>query len=398
MGNHLGIGLYWLSSRYRKRILSNLSLATRLSFDELSLHAMAKKVLQSMARAFLEFPKLLYEKDLRDIVTCENPEVALRLIQQGQGVVFFCAHQANWELFFLDGTSRMPGVAIGKQQKNRELYQFVLKVRTRFGGTIISPKQTMSEGVKAIKEGKFLGIVGDQGLPESSFSSDFLGAKAYSTTAPALICYRTGAPLIVATMTRSQDRYRITYSDPIYPNLDAPLKAEVHRMTSESLKLLEDSILQNPHEWLWVHNRFKLDTAQHVGHPFHHDTVLIIVESMKTVRYPMVHAIYPKARLFFYSCDPADHSHFAAEVIDPHTFEKKEYRFKCVINLTNHKRLSKHFMKLAAQKVLERDDLDRLIKQRGLNPRAMPDEKIVFAIARNPQPIYENYASSPFFC
>lgn len=398
MGNYLGLCLYWLSSRYRKRILSNLSLASRLSFDEPSLHSMAKKVLQSMARAFLEFPKLLFEKDLQRIVTCENPEVALGLIERGQGVVFFCAHQANWELFFLDGTSRMPGVAIGKQQKNRELYEFVLKVRERFGGTIISPKQTMSEGVKAIKEGKFLGIVGDQGLPESSFSSDFLGAKAYSTTAPALICYRTGAPLIVATMTRSQDRYRITYSDPIYPNLDAPLKAEVHRLTSESLKILEDSILQHPQEWLWVHNRFKLDTCQHVCHPFHFDTVLVIVESMTTIRTHMLLAIYPKARLFFYSCDPADRSNPAVEVIDPYTFHKKEYRFKCVINLTKHQRLSKHFMQLAAQKVLESPDLDRLIKKRGLSPRALPDEKILFAIARNPQPIYENYASSPFLC
>lgn len=394
IGKFLGTLIYYLVPKYRKRILSNLSLASVFHFNEKQLKETAIQSLQSLATALLEFPKLYTENDLSNIVCCLNPQIADQFIKKGKGVIFFCAHQANWELFFLEGNSRMKGSAIGRPIKNSSLYELILKVRTRFGGEIIEPKQALKEGLKALKEGKFLGIVGDQGMPESSFSSLFLGMNAYSTTAPALLSYKTDSPLIVATMTKKEGKYFITYSDPILPDLEKPLKKEVERMTLASLHLLERSIIQKPSEWLWIHNRFKQETPKTVFYRFRHDTILLVVKSAKQIDFGLIKKIYPKANLSFYSLNPKDQVDNRVKYLNLKEPLPKDYRFKMVVNLTNSPIISKHFKKLSALEIVDEKALNKIIKKRGFSMPSTINEKLIYSFTRDPQDFTgEFYAS-----
>ena len=387
LGKGLGSIFYYTYPKFRKRILSNLSLAKSLKLNEGELLFLAKKSLQSVCISLLEFPKLYHEKSIQTLAHCENKEIAESIIAKGKGVIFFCAHQANWELFFLEGNSRMPGTAIGRPIKNNFLYDFILKVRTRFGGEIITPKSAMIEGVKALKNGKFLGIVGDQGMPESHFCSTFLGVNAYSTTAPALLAYKTNSPIIVATMKRNQGRYIISYSDPIIPDLKNSLREEVEKMTFKSLEILESSILQNPEEWLWLHNRFKQEPAKLVCYAYRHDTILIALDSFKEFDKKAIKKIYPKAFLYFYTFDPTDALEENDLYIDKKNPLPKDYRFKFVINLTSHKRLTTHFKKLSALKSLNITDLENHLKKEGIKKPLFMHEKLIYTLARNPSEI-----------
>ena len=74
----------------------------------------------------LEYAKFAKEKEISRVVICENPEAAQAILNEGKGIIFFCGHQSNWEVLFLEGTSRMPGVAIGRPIKNQKLYDWVL--------------------------------------------------------------------------------------------------------------------------------------------------------------------------------------------------------------------------------------------------------------------------------
>jgi KDO2-lipid IV(A) lauroyltransferase len=391
LGKILGLGIYYFFPKYRKRILSNLSLAKALQLDEEKLQKTALQSLQSLAIALLEFPKLYTEKNLEKIASCENPTLAKDYIDQKKGVVFFCAHQANWELFFLEGNARMPGTAIGRPIKNSLLYSYILKVRTRFGGEIIHPKSALKEGLKALKAGKFLGIVGDQGMPESSFQSTFLGVNAFSTTAPALLAYKTNSPLFVATMKRKNGKYLIRYSDPILPNIDHPLKEEVERMTLKSLAILEQSIIESPSEWLWLHNRFKQETPETVFYRYRHDSILIIVQQMSDIQIDKIRLLYPKAFLHFYSLNPKDQQEHVT-IIDENTPLPKDYRFKFVINLTQFKKFGRHFDHLSALLTVDEKAIDQLIIKRHLPIPKQLDEKLIFAFARNPKELLKPYA------
>ena len=139
--------------------MSNLALASSLQLDDKQILEIAKQSFENLAINCLEFPRLEVEKNLASIIHCENPEVASQLYAKGHGIIFFCAHQANWEVLFLDGTTRMKGVAIGKSIKNKRLYQWIVSIRERNGGKIIAPHNAVREGFRALKKGAFLGIV-----------------------------------------------------------------------------------------------------------------------------------------------------------------------------------------------------------------------------------------------
>ena len=69
----------------------------------------------------------------------------------------------------------MKGLAIGKPIKNKYLYERVKSIREKNGGKITVPKSALKHGLKALRRGVFLGILGDQGMPSSDFSLPFLG-------------------------------------------------------------------------------------------------------------------------------------------------------------------------------------------------------------------------------
>ncbi len=372
LGNCLGPLLFYCMKKFRKRTLSNLSLAYRASLSKAELIKLAKKSFQNLAINCLEYAKLSQIKKISSIVTCENPEEAKALIDQGIGVIFFCGHQANWELLFLEGTSRMPGVAIGRPIKNKYLYNWVLSIREKFGGTIIPPKDAVRKGFIALKKGKFLGIVGDQGMPESTYHFDFFGVRAWTTPVPAILSYKAKCPIVVATIKRTKNRYSIHYSSPIWPNLDAHMEEEIHRLMKMSLKLLEDSIRENPAQWLWQHNRWKQETPVHVYYRFRHDSILIILPNnkeklsellphIKTMR-----EIYPQAFLTLLIPEGIKPPFKECEAI---SYRKEEelficdYRFKLVFNFTEVSKLATHFLKLGAFEVLDESGLKKAAEE-----------------------------------
>ena len=277
LGNQLGLLLYFLFPKYRKRTLSNLSLASTLALSEKELIRLAKASLQNLMITCLEYAKFASEKEIHRVAHCENPACADELMREGKPIIFFCGHQANWEVLFLEGTKRMPGVAIGRPVANSLLYSWILSIRQKYGGKIIAPKNAIREGLRGLKRGAFLGIVGDQGMPDSGYSSPFLGKRAWTSPMAAILAHRTGAPIMVATTRREKGKYIIHYSDPIWPKSDEPLDKEVDRMMRASLLELEKSIQKNPGQWLFSHNRWKQQTPGRLKKRFRHESILIIL-------------------------------------------------------------------------------------------------------------------------
>lgn len=332
LGKGLGLLIYYGYPKYRKRALSNLALATDLHLSPTDIIRLAKLSMQNLAISTLEYPRLYREKNISKIASCENPEYATSLIEQGKGVIFFCGHQTNWEILFLEGTSRMPGVAIGRPIKNKPLYDWTLRLREKFGGKIIQPRDAYRASVKALKEGKFLGIVGDQGMPDSGFSSPFLGRNAWTSPLPALLSKRTGSPILVATIRRENGKYIIHYSDPI------EFQGDIEAQMLQVLDLFQASIKARPHEWLWIHNKWKQQLPGRLKKPFRHDSVALIFgnnpEHLDWL--PKIRELYPSEQLTAFVPPGITVPDAPCEVktytSNPFT---TDYRFKLVIDFAN---------------------------------------------------------------
>ena len=299
-------------------------------------------------------------------------------MQEGKPVIFFCAHQANWEILFLEGTSRMPGVAIGRPIKNPYLYNFVMGMREKFGGKIIAPKNAIKEGLKALKKGGFLGIVGDQGRPDSGYSCPFFGRMAYSSPIPAILSHRTGSPIIVATTKRVGGRYLIHYSDPIWPDRDAPMEQEIDRMMRECLCLLEKSIREIPEQWLWVHNRWKLQSLDVIKRPFRHESIALFFPKERVAfmdilsHLPTLRSIYPheSLTLFVPSCFDDLINLKDLEVIPYDSLSDlliTDYRFKLIFNFSGFSEIKSHFKSQASFTVVDKEELKKRSGDPSLN-------------------------------
>lgn len=354
-GKLVGRGAYYLLPSFRKKTLSHLSLALKIEGPELI--CLAKQSFANLAITFLEYGALA-RKDIASIATCENPDLALSFIRQGTPPIFFCGHQTNWEILFLEGTSRMPGVAIGRPIKNTYLYNWILKIREKYGGKMIAPKSAVKEGLRGLKKGSFLGIVGDQGMPDSGFSSPFFGHNAWTSPLPALLSYRTGFPVMVATTQRFDGKYSIRYSDPIFPNLSAPAEEEIPRIMKQALFYFEESIRQKPADWLWIHNRWKQQPVSKIKRSFRHESICVVLEdhkhlsSLHTLKkiypYEFITAFIPKD--YATETFPEGISLVFFSTLDE--VKVRDHRFKLLFNLTSDQSITRHFKRLSVMKAV----------------------------------------------
>jgi KDO2-lipid IV(A) lauroyltransferase len=355
-------------TNFRKRALSNLAMARSLRLSNDQIKDIAKKSFQNLMITCLEYEKFAKEDDIHKIATCRNFETANQLLKDGKGVIFFCGHQANWEILFLEGTSRMPGVAIGKPTKNKYLYNWVLSIRQKFGGTIITPKNAIKEGLRTLKQAKFLGIVGDQGMPDSGFCSPFLGRMSWTSPIPAMLSYRSSRPIIVATTLRQNGKYVITYSEPIWPDTTKSMEEEIPRLMKESLLILERSIIAHPDQWMWQHNRWKQQLPGKLPRSLRHDSLCVIfsktcpvIQNIQAV-ISSLRVIYPTESItFMMPYEYKNQVDIKNEEVLYYNSEKgyllDDLRFKLVIDLTNNPKVKKHYLKRSAFTVLSLDDI-----------------------------------------
>lgn len=365
LGRHLGSLAYYAIPKYRKRALSNIALSD-LNLTNDQIRQTAKGCLQSLMITALEYPKLIREKNIDKVATLLNPEKPEEILKSGKGAIFFCGHQANWEILFLAGTSRIPGVAIGRPIKNRYLYNWVQSMRERFGGKIIMPKNAIKEGLRALKNGSFFGIVGDQGMPGSGFSSTFLGRKAWTSPLPALLAYRTNTPIFVATAKREKGRYTIQFSEPIYPNLETPMEEEIRRLMLETLSLFEQSVRKTPEQWMWIHNRWKQQTTKSIKRSFRHDSLALFLPYDESLaeELPILRTLYPTEHISLYVPKSLiDKITLDAEIHPYTTLDEvcqDDLRYKLILNFTKNPKINRHYKRKAAQNIVHLSSIQEL--------------------------------------
>ncbi|NGX61086.1 MAG: Lipid A biosynthesis lauroyltransferase [Chlamydiae bacterium] len=359
LGRVAGRVAFTLHRSFRKKALSNLHLAYGETKTEKERKQIAIESFQTLTITCLDYFRLRKSKhNISEIVTLEENEEVSLLMKKGQGVIFLSGHQANWEIPFLATTDKYHGIAIGRPIKNRALYNFVLSIREMKGGKIVNPKQAFKEGIRALRKGQFLGIVGDQAFPESSYSYPLFGTRAWTTTAPALFAYKTNSPIVVGTTRREGPHYFVKGSAPIWPDLSRPVKEEIPRIMDQAISLLEESIKERPGQWMWVHDRWKQQTADKVKRKYRAGSILVILPpDLKPLLpiIPLIRKIYPRSFLTFFVAKGTPPPLPEVTIREYERVEEmfvRDYRYRLVLDFFDIPKLRHHFMKLGAFQAL----------------------------------------------
>jgi len=196
--------------------------------------------------------------ELRDRLRIEGLEHFRQPAIEGRGNIIAVLHMGGWETF---AQARplfdLPGhrlATIYQPLGNPFIDAHVRASREHRGIEAISRAEGFREAVKILRAGGIVGVLIDQHAGDAGLWTPFFGRLASTTTLPALLAARTGAPIqIGSVITESPGRWRLRFR----PVCDQPAERSVPELTALLNQAAEREIRQAPHEWFWVHRRWK---------------------------------------------------------------------------------------------------------------------------------------------
>jgi KDO2-lipid IV(A) lauroyltransferase len=268
-----GIGALAFRAGFRRAVaMDNL----RHAFPEKSdpeLRAIAVGAYRSYGKAMTQalWSAGATEEKLRSIIRLANPGVFHDAHKEGKGVVLLSAHYGAWELMAssLSLALNEKLVVVAQRQRNLRVNNLVDAIRGRFGCTVVHMGITTRRLFQALRDGRTVGMLGDQSGPRESEFVPFFGRHAATHRGPASFALKSGAPLVFFALVRKDDDTYDAWMEKIdFSDLREYNPESVRELTRRHVAVLERWIRMHPDHWLWMHKRWKHTEyyRQHLAH------------------------------------------------------------------------------------------------------------------------------------
>jgi KDO2-lipid IV(A) lauroyltransferase len=211
---------------------------------------------------FLKFSTLSPEKILSRVEF--DGEERVRLVYgQGKGVLFITGHFGFWELHAVAHPLRFEPIGVlARTLDNARLNTLLEEIRQRTGNIVIYRQGSIRKVMRMMAEKHGVAILIDQHISSAdAVSVEFFERRAMTTSAVAAMALRTGAPVVpVFALPLGRGRYRLIYEHPVEPPA-ADSENAVREFTQRCTDVLEMYVRRHPDLWLWMHRRWRENTA-----------------------------------------------------------------------------------------------------------------------------------------
>lgn len=256
----------------RLRRTAKESLAIAFSKDKTpeQLARIQKKCFRSMGYGMVEMIYYLtHPENVSAMVYMEGREHLDEALKRGKGAIITVAHFGNFPLMmFYCALQGYKVSSIIRASRDPLLEAKLLKLRSDSGlNTIYAQprKKCVSECLEVLRRNEILFVPLDQHSGTAgSVLVDFFGRPAATATGPIIMSKRTGAPILSMFITRRDNGMQRVFVEPPQKLIDDQdnekmLQANVQRITDTIERVVRDY----PHEWGWMHRRWKIDPATH---------------------------------------------------------------------------------------------------------------------------------------
>ena len=256
----LGDFVYHILKTRRTLVTRNLALTFPLK-SKTEINAIAIKVYRNQAENIIEMfrlPMIKTAEDAAKLIDVDASHFLAKTIGQKKGGVLVSAHFGNWELLGLCcGLLVAPFTIVVKPLKNLQIDRQINAWRTMHGNRIVYDWLALREGMRTLRNGGIVVLLGDQSDSSGSFFTEFLGRRTSVFLGPAFLALKTGVPLFVGMCRRTGDgRYTVENEEIEMGDLGTT-KADAEELVRRYTKVVERYIYQYPEEWFWLHNRWK---------------------------------------------------------------------------------------------------------------------------------------------
>lgn len=220
-----------------------------------------KKSYQHLCDLFLEIIKTMSisSKEMNNRFTFTNIEVLKELEKKGKSIAIMTAHYASYE-WSISMNSKLShqGYAIYKKVANPYFDKLVRSIRSKFGATLITTKETIPT-IEANFEKGHLGIYGFASDQSPKSSRAFHWGKFFGVETP----FQTGAEMLAKKYDMTMiymgiRKIKRGYYETTFELLsDNPNTIPDFEITDLFMKKVEKQILEAPEFYLWTHKRWK---------------------------------------------------------------------------------------------------------------------------------------------
>ncbi len=246
--------------RYRRQvILTNL----RLSFPEKSDRSIQQLVngfYHNLADIIVETIKIpgLSAGEMRRHVRITNAEAIRSRIQAGETIIAMGSHQCNWEWYAQAIQAHdIPIDIVYKPLTSEFSGKLLFYIRSHFGGNVVSMHSLPRHMAANRHTPRLIALGSDQvpDVPEQSFWTDFLHRDSPFYPGSERLARRQKFPVYYLDIARiRRGYYEATIQHLAQPPYDElPLGTIMERYRD----VIENTIRQNPSDWLWSHKRWK---------------------------------------------------------------------------------------------------------------------------------------------
>ena len=241
-----------------EKILKKNILNAFPNIDNNSLKKIKKDMWNNYGRTFAEYAFIKEFKNgkLEDNLKIEGAEILQKIIDEKKPVLFLSGHFANFELMaMVIERSGINLAAVYRPLNNFFIEPYMTRLRKNNICKVQIKKglNGIKEIFKLLKNNYSIAIMIDQRVRQGE-RIDFFKKKAHTTNLPALLVKKFKCQIVTIKIKRYENyKFKITIEKPV-------IFSETETVGSITLKLnswLERTILENPSQWIWTHDRWK---------------------------------------------------------------------------------------------------------------------------------------------
>ena len=241
---------------FKSKIVIKKNLENLKNFTEEEKKNIIFKMWESYGIVFIEYIFLNKFRREKDLINIEGKEILDDIIKSNKPAIFVSGHFSNFELMSLSMTkSGLKLATIYRPLNNFFLNPFMEYLRRKFvcQNQIKKGVNGVRKAIDFVKKNYSIALMVDQRVSEGE-KINFFGKPALTTTLPAQIAIKYDLPIIPVFIKRNKDNsFTIRFFKKIV-HTDFKDKLE---LTLRLNQIIEQLIVENPHEWIWTHNRWK---------------------------------------------------------------------------------------------------------------------------------------------
>jgi KDO2-lipid IV(A) lauroyltransferase len=250
--------LAYLLWRGRRRIAKeNFAVVLARPTHDVEVARIARRSFRNFAKYLLEimrFPRLRMDELQRIVAIDPRSWGHLRQARDhGRGLIFVSMHFGNFELGGARIADEIPLNVIADELENQRLMDLLVTNRAHKNVNILTPEGSVKRVLQALRRNEMVGFMMDLGPRAKELDHvqvTFFGESTSFPTIAANLARVSGAPIVVAVVTRERDNtFRGVTLPPLFVERTKQAARDIEHATQAIVGGLEQLVRGNPDQW-----------------------------------------------------------------------------------------------------------------------------------------------------